>query len=75
MLEETADIGDDIPGRRPGHGERLAGLAGLDERVANGLEVCLGLEGLGPLVPHRGAGVLGQEVPDPAPLRSPPGRD
>ena len=75
MLEETADIGDDIPGRRPGHGERLAGLAGLDESVANDLEVCLGLEGLGPLVPHRGAGVLGQEVPDPAPLRSPPGRD
>ena len=75
MLEETADIGDEIPGRRTGHGESLAGLAGLDESLANGLEICLGLEGLGPLVPHRGAGVPGQEVPDPAPLRSPTGRD
>ncbi len=74
-LEKAAHVGNRFPGRCAGHGQSLTRLPGLAEAGADRVEVCRGLEGCRPLAAHRGTGVTGQEIPDPAPLRPPTGRD
>jgi len=74
-LEEVADIGDELPGRGTGGGERLAALAGLLEGRPDVVQVCLRFEGEGAFTPHRGVSAPGQEIPDPAPLSAPACRD